>query len=58
MVIYVRWQNNLKKIIEWKCFLTIVSLVYWTTFLGKNNQKLIMGGILIKILVTWNNILV
>jgi hypothetical protein len=37
----------------------IISLVQWTTFIGQNNQKLIMGKIKIKvILVIKKNILV
>jgi hypothetical protein len=59
MAINVRWKNNLKRILEWKCFLTVILFIYQTTFLRENNQKLIMGGILIKIiLVIRNNILV
>jgi hypothetical protein len=59
MVGIVKWQNNFRKILEWKCFLMVVSSIQWTTFIRQNNQKLIMGGILIKeILVIRNNILV
>jgi hypothetical protein len=47
------------KIFKWNWFLTIILSIQWTTFMGQNNHKLILGGIIIKIvLIIKNNTLI
>jgi len=58
MVVIVKWKNNHMKIMEWNWFLMVIQSIWWTTFMGQNKQKLIMGTILIKVLAIINNILI
>jgi hypothetical protein len=37
--------------IEWTCVLMVISSIQSITFMGQNNQKLILEGILIKVIL-------
>jgi hypothetical protein len=43
------------KIIEWMWVFMVVLSIQWIAFMGQNNQKVVLGGTLIKIILVIKN---